>query len=111
VYNSLSQKLGLKKLRVYSVQNYQVVGQSGCFELQLSSNSELIPKAYFCWHLGVINMTLDHVLAINSYWSFLCDFLKFLAIGVLSTITMFEKCQTIDLQFFLSSSLCKSNHS
>jgi hypothetical protein len=46
--------LGLKKLRVYSVQNYQVVGQRGCFELQLSSNSELIPKSYFCWHLGVI---------------------------------------------------------
>jgi hypothetical protein len=54
VYNSLSQKLGLKKLRVFSVQNYQILGQRGCFELQLSSNYGLFPKAYFCWHLGVI---------------------------------------------------------
>jgi hypothetical protein len=54
VYNSLSQKLGLKKLRVLSVQNYQILGQRGCFELQLSFNSGLFPKAYFCWHLGVI---------------------------------------------------------
>jgi hypothetical protein len=29
VCNSLSQKLGLKKLKVLSVQNYQVVGQGG----------------------------------------------------------------------------------
>jgi hypothetical protein len=56
-------------------------------------------------------MTLYQVLAINTYWSFFCDFVKFLARGVLSTITILEKCQTIDLQFFLSSSLCKSNHS
>jgi hypothetical protein len=41
-------------LRVYSVQNYQFVGQRGCFELQLSSNRELFPKAYFCWPLGAI---------------------------------------------------------
>jgi hypothetical protein len=41
-------------LRVYSVQNYQVIGQRGCFELQLSSNSGLFPKAYFCWPLGAI---------------------------------------------------------
>jgi hypothetical protein len=54
VYNFLSQKLGLKKLRVLSVQNYQVVGQRGCFERQLSSNSGLFLKAYFCWHLDVI---------------------------------------------------------
>jgi hypothetical protein len=26
----------------------------GCFELQLSSNSEYFPWVYFCWHLGVI---------------------------------------------------------
>jgi hypothetical protein len=54
VYNSQSQKLRLKKLSVLSVQNYQVVGQRGCFELQLSSNTELIPKAYFCWYLNAI---------------------------------------------------------
>jgi hypothetical protein len=42
-------------------------------------------------------MTLYQVLAINIYWSFFYDFLKFLAIGVLSTITILEKCQTTDL--------------
>jgi hypothetical protein len=47
-------------------------------------------------------MTLYQVLAINTYWSFFCDFLKFLAIGVLSTITIVEKCQTTDFyNFFL----------
>jgi hypothetical protein len=35
-------------LRVHSVQKYEVLGQRGCFELQLSSNSGLFPKAYFC---------------------------------------------------------------
>ena len=54
MYNPQSQKLRLKRLRVYSEQNYQVVGQRGCFELQFSSNSGLFPKAYFCWHLGVL---------------------------------------------------------
>jgi hypothetical protein len=39
---------------VYFVQNYQVVGQMWCFELQLSSNSGLFLKVYFYWHLGVI---------------------------------------------------------
>jgi hypothetical protein len=41
-------------LRVHSVQKYEVLGQRGCFELQLSSNSELFPKSHFCWHLGAI---------------------------------------------------------
>jgi hypothetical protein len=40
-------------LRVLSVQNYQVVGQRVCFELQLS-NSGFFLKAYFCWHLRVV---------------------------------------------------------
>jgi hypothetical protein len=30
---------------------------------------------------------------------------------VLSTTTIFEKCQTTDFQIFLPSSLCKSNNS
>jgi hypothetical protein len=36
------------------------------------------------------------VVATNTYWSFYCDFLKFLVIGVLSTTTILEKCQTTD---------------
>jgi hypothetical protein len=41
-------------LSVHPVQKYEVLGQRGCFELQLTSNSGLFPKAYFCWHLGAI---------------------------------------------------------
>jgi hypothetical protein len=37
------------------------------------------------------NMTLYQILATNTYWSFYCDFLKFLAKGVLSTTTILEK--------------------
>jgi hypothetical protein len=55
-------------------------------------------------------MTLYQMLATNTYWLFYCDFLKFFGQMVLSTTTILEKCQTTDLQFFLSSSLCKSNH-
>jgi hypothetical protein len=56
-------------------------------------------------------MTLYQFLATNNYLVFYCDFLKFLAKGVLSTTTILEKCQTTNFYFFLSSSLCKSNHS
>jgi hypothetical protein len=56
-------------------------------------------------------MTLYQILATGTYWSLYCDFLKLLAIVVLSTTNIFEKCQTIDFLIFPSSSLCKSNHS
>jgi hypothetical protein len=67
VYDFQSQKLRLKILRVHSVQNYQVVGQRGCFELQLSSNSGLIPKAYFLLAFRCYNMILYQVLALDTY--------------------------------------------
>jgi hypothetical protein len=35
-------------------------------------------------------MTLYQILATNTYWLFYCDFLKFLAKWVLSTITILE---------------------
>jgi hypothetical protein len=35
-------------------------------------------------------MALHQVLATNTYWSVFCDFLNFLAIGVLSTTTIQE---------------------
>jgi hypothetical protein len=54
VYNSVSQNFRLKMWGVLSVQNYQILGQRGCFELQLPFNSGLFSKAYFCWHLGII---------------------------------------------------------
>jgi hypothetical protein len=41
-------------LRVHSVQKYEILRQRGCFELQVSSNSVLFPKAYFYWYLGAI---------------------------------------------------------
>jgi hypothetical protein len=56
-------------------------------------------------------MTLYQVLATDTYWSLYCDCLKFLAIVVLSTTTILEKCQTIDILIFLFSSLHKRNHS
>jgi hypothetical protein len=96
VYNSLSQKLGLKKLRVLSVQNYQILrGSGGALNynspLTLDYSLRLIFLAFRC-----NNMTLYQILATNTYWLFYCDFLKFLAKGVLSTTTILEKCQTTD---------------
>jgi hypothetical protein len=41
-------------------------------------------------------MTLYKFLAINTYQSFYYDFPKFLAKGVLSTTTKFEKYETTD---------------
>jgi hypothetical protein len=57
------------------------------------------------------NMILYQILATDTYWSFYCDFLKLLAIVVLSTTTIFEKCQTTDFLIFPSSYLCNRNHS
>jgi hypothetical protein len=45
-------------------------------------------------------MTLYQILATNTYWTFYCDFLKFLANGVLSTTTILEKYQTTNFYFF-----------
>jgi hypothetical protein len=39
----------------------------------------------------------------KTYWIFSCDFLKFNAKKVLITNLLFEKCQTTELIFFLSS--------
>jgi hypothetical protein len=56
-------------------------------------------------------MTLCQILAKDTYWLIYGDFLKFGGLVVLSTTTIFEKCQTTDFLIFLSSSLRKSNHS
>jgi hypothetical protein len=56
-------------------------------------------------------MSWYQILATDTYWSFHCDFLKLLAIVVLSTTTIIEKCRTIDFLIFLSSPLFKSDHS
>jgi hypothetical protein len=56
-------------------------------------------------------MALYQVLATDTYSSFYCDFLNCLAIVVLSTTTILEKCQTTDFLNFLFFSLRKSNHS
>jgi hypothetical protein len=56
-------------------------------------------------------MTLCQLLAKDTYWLIYGDFLKFGGLVVLSTTTIFEKCQTTDFLIFLSSSLCKRNHS
>jgi hypothetical protein len=76
VYNSLSQKLGPKKLRVLSVQNYQILGKRGAlnynFRLTVDYFLRLIFLAFRC-----TNMTLYQILATNTYWTFYYDFLKF----------------------------------
>jgi hypothetical protein len=56
-------------------------------------------------------MTLCQNLAHDTYWLIYGDFLKFGGLVVLLTTTIFEICQTTDFLIFLSSSLCKSNHS
>jgi hypothetical protein len=56
-------------------------------------------------------MTLHNFLAINTYQLFYYDFPNFLAEGVLSTTTIFEKYQTTYFRFFLAPILSKSNHS
>jgi hypothetical protein len=45
-------------------------------------------------------MTLYQILSIDTNWSFYCDFLKLLAIMVLSTTTILEKYQTTDFLIF-----------
>jgi hypothetical protein len=56
-------------------------------------------------------MTLCQSLAKDTYWLIYGDFLKFGGIVVLSTTTIFEKCQTTDFLIFLYFYLRKSNHS
>jgi hypothetical protein len=56
-------------------------------------------------------MTLCQILVEDTYWVIYGDFLKFGGLMVLSTTTIFEKCQTTDFLIFLSSSLRKTNHS
>jgi hypothetical protein len=45
-------------------------------------------------------MTVYQILATNTYWLFYCDFLKFLANGVLSTTTILENVKQQISNFF-----------
>jgi hypothetical protein len=58
----------------------------------LNYNS-FLTEGYSLRHIFA-DMTLYKFLAINTYQLFCYDFLKFLAKGVLSTTTIFEKYQT-----------------
>ena len=75
----------------------------GHFVLQLLIRGGVCPKGYFCWHLTVIIgfYAKNHRKAKG--WSFSYDFLKFNVKKALSTTLLFEKCQTTDFIFFLSS--------
>ena len=92
--------MGLKKWIVLSGQNYKMLGQKGWFELQLPFNSRKFSKTYFCWHLDVITWPWHKFLAINTYQLFYYNFPKFLAKGVLSTTTIFEKISNNWFQIF-----------
>jgi hypothetical protein len=63
------------------------------FELQPSFYRGLFSKTYFL-AFRCNNMTLYKFSATYTYQVFYYDFLKFLAKGVLSTTTIFEKYQT-----------------
>jgi hypothetical protein len=59
--------------------------------LKVGYSLRLIFLAFRCY-----SMTVYKILATNTYWLFYCDFLKFLANGVLSITTILEKCKTTD---------------
>ena len=75
----------------------------GHFALHLIIRGGFCPKGYFCWHLTVIISfcAKNHRKLRDGYFS--GDFPKFNAKKALSTALLFEKCQTTNFIFFLSS--------
>jgi hypothetical protein len=75
----------------------------GHFVLQLLLRGGFCPKGYFCWHLTVIIgfCAKNHRKLRGGY--LILIFLKFNVKKALSTTLLFEKCQTADFIFFLSS--------
>jgi hypothetical protein len=75
----------------------------GHFVLQLLIRGGVCPKGYFCWHLTVLIGFCAKKPQKAKGWLFSYDFLKFNVKKALSTTLLFEKCQTADFLFFLSS--------
>jgi hypothetical protein len=75
----------------------------GHFVLQLLLRSGFCPKGYFCWNLTVIIgfCAKNHRKLRGGYLVMIS--LKFNVKKALSTTLLFEKCQTTDFIFFLSS--------
>ena len=75
----------------------------GHFALHLLIRCGFCPKGYFCWHLTVIIgfCAKNHRKLRDGYLVMI--FLKFNVKKALSTILLFEKCQTTDFIFFLCS--------
>ena len=75
----------------------------GHFALQLLIRGGFCPKGYFCWHLTVILSfcTKNHRKLRDGY--LVVIFQSFNAKKALPTALPFEKCQTADFIFFLSS--------
>ena len=75
----------------------------GHFTLHLLIRGEFCPKGYFCWHLTVIIgfCVKNHRKIRDGHLVMI--FLKLNAKKALSTTLLFEKCQTADFIFFLSS--------
>jgi hypothetical protein len=75
----------------------------GNFVLQLLTRGGFCPKGYFCWHLTVIISLCakNHRKLRDGY--LVVIFQSFNAKKALSTILLFEKCQTADFIFFLCS--------
>jgi hypothetical protein len=75
----------------------------GYLTLHLLARGRFCPKGYFCWHPIVIIGLYAKKSQKTKGWLFSYDFLKFNVKKALSTTLLFEKCQTADLLFFLSS--------
>jgi hypothetical protein len=75
----------------------------GHFTLHLLIRGGVCLKDYFCWHLTVIIgfCVKNHRSLRGGYLVMI--FLKFNVKKALSTTLLFEKCQTADFIFFLSS--------
>ena len=70
----------------------------GHFTLHLLIRGGFCPKGYFCWHpIVIIGFCAKNHRKLRD------GFLKLNVKKALSTILLFEKCQTTDFIFFLSS--------
>jgi hypothetical protein len=75
----------------------------GHFTLHLLGRGRFCPKGYFCWHpIVIIGLCAKNHRKLRGGYLVMI-FFKFKVKKALSTTLLFEKCQTTDFIFFLSS--------
>ena len=75
----------------------------GHFTLHLLVRGRFCPKDYFCWHpIAIIGLCAKNHRKLRGGYLVMI-FLSFKVKKALSTTLLFEKCQTADFLFFLSS--------